>query len=155
MGLVHGGLFTDMAVTVPVGKVDAAATKLLKVTKEALEKGIAVARSGSRVGDISFAIEQFIKSEASDFGIVEELAGHGVGYKVHEDPYVPNFGKKNSGPLLKSGMVLAIEPMINEGGKTVVLGHDGYTYKTADGKRSAHFEKTIVIRRGEADILTE
>lgn len=154
MGLIHKGLYTDMAVTVPVGKVDTAAEKLLKVTQEALEQGIAAARAGNRVGEISHAIESFIKSAAADYGIVEELAGHGVGYKVHEDPYVPNYGKKDEGPILKTGMVLAIEPMVNEGGKAVVLDTDGYTYRTADGKRSAHFEKTIVISHDRAEILT-
>lgn len=154
MGLIHGGLVTDMAVTVPVGKVDAKAVRLLRVTKQALEKGIAAALAGNRVGDISFAIESFIKSVAEGFGIVEDLAGHGVGYKVHEDPYVPNYGKQHSGPLLKAGMVLAIEPMVNEGTKAVVLSPDGYTYKTKDGKCSAHFEHTIVITENGAEILT-
>ena len=155
MGLIHEGLYTDMAVTVSVGKIDESAAKLLQVTEEALAKGIATARAGNRVGDISYAVESHIKSVAPSFGIVEELAGHGVGYKVHEDPYVPNYGKKNSGPVLKVGMVIAIEPMVNEGGKAVVLSIDGYTYKTADGKRSAHFEKTIVITEGDAEILTK
>ena len=153
MGLIHKKLFTDMAVTVPVGKIDASAKKLLEVTEEALRRGIAAARSGNKIGDISHGIETFIKPHG--YGIVEELAGHGVGYKVHEDPYVPNYGKKNTGPVLKPGMVLAIEPMVNEGTKAVVLSPDGYTYRTADGKRSAHFEKTIVITDGEAEILTE
>ena len=152
MGLIHEGLFTDMAVTVPVGEVDASAKKLLEVTEKALAVGIAAARAGNRVGDISFAIESFVKPHG--LGIVEELAGHGVGYKVHEDPYVPNYGKKNSGPILKAGMIIAIEPMVNEGGKAVVLSPDGYTYKTADGKRSAHFENTIAVTTGGAEILT-
>ena len=155
MGLIHKGFYTDMAVTVPVGAIDAKAVKLLNVTKEALAKGIAAVCVGNRVGDISHAIESYIKSVAPDFGIVEQLAGHGVGYKVHEEPYVPNYGKKNTGPVLKSGMVLAIEPMVNEGTKAVVLSSDGYTYRTADGKRSAHFEKTVVITEREAEILTE
>ena len=155
MGLIHKNLFTDMAVTVAVGAIDAVALKLLKVTKEALAKGIATARVGKKVGDISYAIESYIKSVAPDFGIVRGLAGHGVGYKVHEDPYVPNFGSKNSGPVLKSGMVLAIEPMVNEGNYAVVLAEDGFTYKTADGKRSAHFEHTIAINEGVAEVLTK
>ena len=155
MGLIHKNLFTDMAVTVPVGKITPAAAKLLQVTEEALVRGIAAARGGKRVGDISFAIESFIKSAAADYGIVEELAGHGVGYKVHEDPYVPNYGQKGKGPMLKPGMVLAIEPMVNEGGKAVRLSADGYTYRTVDGKRSAHFEKTVVITENGAEILTK
>jgi len=136
-----------------VGKVDAAAEKLIEVTKHALEKGIAAARAGARVGDISHAVESFVVS-AGRFGIVEELAGHGVGYKVHEDPYIPNYGEGDSGPVLEPGMVIAIEPMINEGGKAIMLAPDGYTYKTADGKRSAHFEKTVAITSGDAEILT-
>ncbi len=152
LGLIHKGLFTDMAITVAVGKIDASAEKLLEVTKGALAKGIASARGGGRVGHISSAIERFVKPFG--YGIVRELAGHGVGYKVHEDPFVPNFGNKNTGPILKPGMVLAIEPMLNLGVKETVLSADGYTYKTADGKRSAHFEKTIVITEGEAEILT-
>lgn len=155
MGLIHKNLFTDMAVTVAVGAVDEVALKLLKVTKEALARGIAAASGGNRVGDISHAIESFIKSAAPDFSIVRGLAGHGVGYQVHEDPYVPNYGKKRSGPILKPGMVLAIEPMVNLGSYEVVLAEDGFTYKTADGKRSAHFEHTIVITEGVAEILTQ
>ncbi|MBI2475751.1 MAG: type I methionyl aminopeptidase [Candidatus Taylorbacteria bacterium] len=155
LGLVHKNLFTDMAVTVPVGEVDAPAKKLLTVTEEALRRGIAAARGGNRVGDISYAIESYIKSAAPDFGIVEELAGHGVGYKVHEDPYVPNYGQKGTGEILKPGMVLAIEPMVNEGTKKVLLAPDDYTYRTADGKRSAHFEKTIVITDDAAEVLTD
>lgn len=154
-GLIHKKLFTDMAVTVPVGAIDETAKKLLSVTEGALAVGIDAARAKNRVGDISNAIEVFIKSAKMNFGIVEVLAGHGVGYHVHEDPYVPNYGKKNTGVILKPGMVLAIEPMVNEGRKAVVLDKDGYTYKTADGKRSAHFEKTVVITDGEAEILTQ
>lgn len=154
MGLIHKNLYTDMAVTVPVGTIDESVEKLLEVTEAALAKGIAAARAGSRVGDISYAVESFVRSAGANFGIVEELAGHGVGYKVHEDPYVPNYGKKNTGPILKAGMVIAIEPMVNEGSKAVVLSSDGYTYKTADGKRSAHFEKTVAITTGDAEILT-
>jgi methionyl aminopeptidase len=153
MGIKHKKLFTDMAVTVAVGEIDAEARKLLEVTKESLKRGIAAARAGARVGDISYAVESYIKP--FKFGIVEGLAGHGVGYKVHEDPYVPNFGKKNTGPVLKTGMVIAIEPMVNEGTKNIVLDEDGFTYKTADGKRSAHFEHTVVITDKGAEILTD
>jgi len=153
MGLKHKNLFTDMAVTVAVGKIDPETQKLLDVTRESLERGIAAAKAGARVGDISYAVESFIKSSGA-YGIVEELAGHGVGYKVHEDPYVPNFGKKNIGPVLKAGMVIAIEPMVNLGTKKVVLDEDGFTYKTADGKPSAHFEHTVAITEKGAEVLT-
>lgn len=155
MGLRHKGLFTDMAVTVAVGEIDAVARKLLTVTEEALRCGIAAARAGKRVGEISRAVETSVKSAAPEFGIVEQLAGHGVGYAVHEDPYVPNYGSKKSGPILKTGMVIAIEPMVNEGDKKVVLSEDGHTYRTADSKRSAHFEHTVVITDGDAEILTQ
>jgi methionyl aminopeptidase len=152
MGLIHGGLYTDSAVTIPIGEVDEQAQKLMAVTKEALKIGIKEARAGKRVGDIGFAIEKYLKPFG--FGIVKELAGHGVGYAVHEDPYIPNYGKKGKGELLKEGMVIAIEPMVNEGTAKIVIDEDGFTYKTADGKRSAHFEHTIVIRHGDPEVLT-
>lgn len=153
MGLIHRGLVTDMAVTVPVGKIDASAQKLIEVCGESLMKGILSANGGNTIGDIGFAIERFVRPFG--YGIVRELAGHGVGYKVHEDPYVPNFGKRGAGEKLKSGMILAIEPMVNEGSEKIILDKDGYTYHTADGKRSAHFEHTILITKGKAEILTK
>ncbi len=154
MGLNHRGFFTDMAVTVPVGETDESAKKLLKVTEGAMAEGIKKAQAGNRVGDISNAVEKFIKRSAPEFGIVETLAGHGVGYKIHEDPFVPNYGAKKSGPILKEGMIIAIEPMVNEGDKRVILSEDGYTYRTADGKRSAHFEVTLAVCKGGAEVLT-
>lgn len=153
MGLIHGGLFTDSAVTMIVGKGDAKAKKLISSTRKALELGIKAARGGNRVGDIGFAIESFVKPLG--FGLAEGLAGHGVGYKVHEDPYVPNTGKSNDGPLLKPGMIIAIEPMLNEGTSAVVFDKDEYTVRTRDGKRSAHFEHTILITEKGAEILTK
>ncbi|MBU6430953.1 MAG: type I methionyl aminopeptidase [Patescibacteria group bacterium] len=153
MGLIHKGLMTDMAVTVPVGKVDDSARKLIEVCKESLMKGIEAANGGNTIGDIGFAIERFVRSFG--YGIVRELAGHGVGHKVHEDPYVPNFGKRGAGEKLKPGMILAIEPMLNEGTEKITLDKDGYTYRTKDGKRSAHFEHTILITKGKAEILTK
>lgn len=155
MGLRHKGLFTDMAVTVAVGEIDAVARKLLTVTEEALRCGVGAARVGKRVGDISHAIQSFIKSEAPEFGIVEALAGHGVGYAIHEDPFVPNYGSKKSGPILNTGVVIAIEPMVNEGDKRVVLSEDGHTYRTADSKRSAHFEHTVAVTEKGAETLTQ
>lgn len=152
MGLTHKGFITDMAVTVPVGQIDEKAEKLIEITKKALHIGIKSARGGKRVGDIGYAIENFVIP--FNYGIVEDLAGHGVGYKVHEDPYVPNVGNKDEGPKLKPGMVIAIEPMLNEGTPMIILDKDGYTFKTADGKRSAHFEHTIVITEKEPIILT-
>ncbi len=153
MGIVHKGLITDSAVTVIVGKGDAQARKLLKVTRDALQKGIEAARGGNRVGDIGNAIETFVAPHG--FSHAEGLAGHGVGYAVHEDPYVPNTGKAGEGVVLKAGMVIAIEPMLNEGTGKIKLDQDGYTFRTRDGKRSAHFEHTIVITDGEPIVLTK
>lgn len=152
LGLVHKGLITDAAVTVGAGTISKAHTKLLEVTKAALMAGIKEAKGGRHVGDISNAIERH--GIAGKYGIVEELSGHGVGYHVHEDPYVPNYGDAGMGEVLQPGMVIAIEPMFNMGSKEVKLEKDGYTYKTVDGKVSAHFEHTIVITKGEPEILT-
>lgn len=153
LGLLHNGLITDMAVTVPVGKIDAEAERLLRVTREALNKGIEKARLGNTTGHIGEAIQNYVAPHG--FGIVKELAGHGVGYEVHEDPYVPNYGKAGEGEKLVVGMVLAIEPIINEGDKKVKIDKDGYTYRTADGKRSAHFEHTVLITETGSEVLTK
>lgn len=153
LGLNHKGLFTDHAVTVAVGETTKQVRELLSVTKEALYAGIAQARSGQRTGDIGYAIEQF--AHAHKYGIVRDLSGHGVGVHIHEDPYIPNYGKKGKGELLRPGMVVAIEPMFNLGGDDVVCLKDGYTYKTTDGKKSAHFEHTVLITEEGPEILTE
>ncbi len=153
LGLKHKGLFTDHAITVPVGNVAKSDLELLRVTKEALLVGIDVARGGNRVGDIGYAIEQYVKKYG--YGITRDLSGHGVGRAIHEDPYIPNYGKAGKGELLKPGMVIAIEPMFNLGGDPTVVARDGYTVKTADGSRSAHFEHTVHITEGEAEILTQ
>ena len=154
LGIQHKKLFTDMAMTVPVGNISDASKKLLTVTQRALEAGISEARAGNHIGDISYAIERYIKSQGQ-YGIVEELAGHGVGKAIHEDPYVPNFGKKGTGAELVAGMVIAIEPMVNNGTRAIVVAPDDWTICTADGKRSAHFEHTILITEGEPEILTK
>jgi len=151
LGIKHKGLFTDHAVTVPVGKTDKKSEKLMYDTKEALMVGVDMARGGNTVGDIGHAIEQFVNKR---YGIVRELAGHGVGVKIHEDPYIPNYGKAGHGQKLITGMVVAIEPMLNIGKADIISCDDGYTIKTADGSRSAHFEHTILITEGEAEILT-
>lgn len=153
LGLVHRGLVTDASITVPVGKISPELERLVEVTRKALYAGIKAAKGGKRVGDIGNAISR----EAAPFGygVVEELAGHGVGYSVHEDPFVPNFGEPGKGEALRPGMVIAIEPMFNLGTKNVELDKDGYTFRTADGKPSAHFEHTIVITKSGAEILTE
>jgi len=156
LGLKHKGLFTDMAITASVGKVNAVNQKLMEITEQALRVGIEAARVGNRVGDISNNIESFIRSQKNNkYGIVEVLAGHGVGRAIHEDPFIPNFGKKGTGEKLLPGMVLAIEPMINLSTRNVTIDADDWTFRTADGKNSAHFEHTIVITEGEAEILTK
>lgn len=152
LGIKHRGLFTDMAVTVGIGKIDKTAERLMEVTSQALEVGIMAAVGGATTGDIGYAIESFVKPYK--FGIVRELSGHGVGHHIHEDPYVPNYGRRGSGIKLKPGMVLALEPMINEGREGIILGRDNFTYSTEDGRRSAHFEKTILITDGKPEILT-
>ncbi|MBP9715514.1 MAG: type I methionyl aminopeptidase [Candidatus Pacebacteria bacterium] len=153
LGLKHKGLFTDMALSVAVGEISNGSKKLLEITERALMTGIAEARGGNRTGDIGHAIESFVKPYK--YGIVEVLAGHGVGKHIHEDPFIPNFGKKGTGAKLVPGMVVALEPMLNNGTKNVKLDKDGYTFKTADGKRSAHFELTILITEGKPEILTK
>jgi len=153
LGLTHKGLITDAAITVPVGKISPELECLLDTTEKALKAGIKAAKGGKRVGDISTAIERV--GLAGKYGIVEELAGHGVGYDVHEDPYVPNYGDAGKGEALKPGMVIAIEPMFNLGGREVELDPDDYTFRTADGKPSAHFEHTVLITKGDAEILTQ
>lgn len=149
---LYKGLITDTAVTVPIGTISKTTKKLLNTTRETLYVGIKAARAGNTVGDIGHAMETFVKP--SGFGIVRDLCGHGVGYNAHEDPQIPNFGKSGTGPKLRVGMVLALEPMLTEGSEHIVLDADGYTFKTADGSRSAHFEHTIVITSGDPEILT-
>lgn len=151
LGIKHNGLFTDHAVTVAVGNITKASQQLLHITKEALAVGIAEAKAGNTVGDIGYAIEKFV---GGHYGIVRELSGHGVGIKIHEDPYIPNYGKAGKGQKLIPGMVIAIEPMLNIGRAGIVSMSDGYTIKTADGSRSAHFEHTILVTDGEPEILT-
>jgi len=155
LGVKHRGLFTDMAMTVPVGKVDVKNLKLMEVTRKALQIGIDAARGGNTVGDIGYAIESFVHAHKGvKYGIVEVLSGHGVGRKIHEDPYIPNFGKQRKGEKLVPGMIVALEPMLNLGTKHVTMDDDGYTIRTADGKHSAHFEHTILITNGDPEILT-
>lgn len=153
LGIVHKGLITDAAITVPVGNISDELNNLLETTKKALMAGIKAAKGGKKVGDIGVAIER--PAVAKGYGVVEELSGHGVGYSVHEDPFIPNYGVAGTGDTLKPGMVLAIEPIFNLGDHRIVLDSDGYTYRTKDGKQSAHFEHTILITKGEPEILTK
>lgn len=154
LGLKHGGLFVDSARTIPVGEVDQLSKDLIAITKKTLYAGIDAAHGGGRIGDIGAAVGKV--AEGTGFGIVEYLGGHGVGHNVHEDPFIPNYGKKGTGQKLVPGMVLALEPMLNEGSKDVTLSmEDNFTFSTMDGKRSAHFEHTILITDGTAEILTK
>ncbi|MFA6519995.1 MAG: type I methionyl aminopeptidase [Candidatus Paceibacterota bacterium] len=156
LGVKHKNLFTDMAMTVPVGRVSGIDLKLMEATEEALHVGIDAARAGNTIGDIGYAIESFVRSRKGvKYGIVEVLSGHGVGREIHEDPYIPNFGKRGTGAKLVPGMIVALEPMLNLGTKHVTIDDDGYTIRTADGKRSAHFEHSILITDGEPEILTK
>lgn len=153
LGLTHKGLITDSAVTVAVGEVGERERKLILHTEEALARGIKEARGGGFIGDIGAAIGSFARSLG--YGIPEGLAGHGVGYSVHEDPYVPNEGRKGTAERLVPGMVIAIEPMLTLGGDRIVLASDGYTYKTKDKSIAAHAEHTVVITDGDPIILTK
>ena len=153
LGLTHKGLITDSAITVGVGKIKKEDGNLIKHCKEALALGIKAAKGGGHVGDIGHAIESFVRPLG--YGLCQGLAGHGVGFRVHEDPFVPNEGSKGEGEILRSGMVIAIEPMITLGTDKIVLSSDGFTYKTADGSNAAHFEHTIAITDGEPVVLTK
>ena len=153
VGSIVDGYYGDHARTFPVGEIDSAHKKLLKVTKESLIKGINVARPGNRIGDISNAIQTH--AESNGYGVVTELVGHGIGANLHEDPQIPNFGKKGTGPTIKEGMCFAIEPMINMGSPNVITKSDKWTICTVDGQPSAHFEHTITITNNGAEILTK
>ena len=153
-GVLLNGFYGDAAFSFAFSMVNADVQALLKVTRESLYKGIEAIKSGNRIGDISFAIQQYCEKQHG-YGVVRELVGHGVGKSLHEDPEVPNFGLKGKGPLLKEGMVLAIEPMVNLGNKAVKQQEDGWTILTRDGKASAHFEHSVAVRRDGADILSD
>lgn len=152
LGVTHKGMITDAAITVAVGKASVEDSELIRQTASALEAGIRAARPGGRIGDIAAAIEAVGRKKG--YGIVEELGGHGVGHHVHEEPYIPNHGRKGTGPILKPGMVLALEPMFTLGSRHVRLMPDGYTIVTNDGTRAAHFEHTIVITEEGVEVLT-
>lgn len=151
-GAVKDGYNGDSAYTFCVGEVAPEVKALLKTTKESLYVGIEKAEEGKRIGDISNAIQEYC--EKRGYSVVRELTGHGVGKKLHEDPEVPNYGRRGTGPLIKNGLVIAIEPMINMGSKNVVFERDGWTCRTRDRKPSAHFEHTIAVHNGKADILS-
>lgn len=143
----------DSAYTFALGKISDEVKQLMRITKESLYKGIEKAIVGNRVGDISFAVQDYTEKQHG-YGVVRELVGHGLGHELHEDPQVPNYGKRGTGPKLKDGLVIAIEPMINLGGREVLNDKDGWTIRTSDGKPSAHYEHTVCVRKGKADILS-
>jgi methionyl aminopeptidase len=148
----YNGYIGDNAVTVPVGSIPPRVAELLRVTEEALALGINAAVTGNRIGDISHAVQTFV--EAHGFSIVREMVGHGVGQSMHEEPQIPNFGRRNSGDRIKPGMTLAIEPMVNLGRHEVRTLSDGWTVVTADGSPSAHFEHTVLTTESGPEILT-
>ncbi len=152
IGVIEEGWVGDTAATVAVGMVDERVDLLMRVTENALERAIRIAHEGTRLGDICAEIED--EARRNRFSVVREFVGHGVGRKLHEEPQIPNYGKRGSGPRLKAGMTLAIEPMINLGTAAVRLLDDGWTVVTADGLPSAHFEHTVLITKDEPEILT-
>jgi methionyl aminopeptidase len=152
LGASFKGFQGDSAVTVGVGKTSPEARKLVATTEEVLKAGIAAARTGARLGDVSVAIQSY--AESRGYSVVREYTGHGIGRDLHEEPQVPNFGIAGTGPVLKKGMALALEPMVNIGDWRTKVGEDQWTVVTADGSLSAHFEHTIAITDGEAEILT-
>jgi methionyl aminopeptidase len=149
---LKNGFYGDHAYTFEVGEVDSATKKLLKITKESLYEGIRATKVGNRVEDIGNAVQVYC--EAHGYGVVRELCGHGLGRKMHEDPEVPNYGKRGRGKKLVNGMVIAIEPMINMGTKNIQQHKDGWTITTADGKPSAHFEHDVAIVDGKPELLS-
>lgn len=153
VGILLDGWVGDTATTVGVGAITPSRHRLLEKSQNALAAGIRAARGGARLGDICHAVERTVKE--AGYSVVKEFVGHGVGRKLHEEPQIPNFGKANTGPILRPGMTLAIEPMVNEGSCEVRILKDGWTAVTADGRDSAHFEHVILITEGEPEILTD
>lgn len=152
IGMKYEGMITDMSRTFSCGKIAPNAHKLLKITKESLDQGISKIKDGARLSEYSIAVDSYVRSYG--FSTVRELVGHGVGKYLHEDPQIPNFRSNEKDVMLKTGMTLALEPMINEGSKYIKLMEDGWTYVTKDGKLSAHFEDTVVVTKSGCKILT-
>lgn len=152
-GLIYKGMYLDHAWTFPVGEISKEAKKLLQATEEALYIGIKQAKIGRKIGDISYVIEE--RAYKDDFFVVDGLAGHGVGYEIHEDPYVPNIGDQHTGPKIEEGLVIAIEPMFALGASDIILEKDGQTYSTKDGSLSAQFEHTVAITKKGPIIVTK
>lgn len=153
LGILYKGYHTDMAVTLPVGRVLPETQRLIRVTKEALERGVEKAKPGHTFGDISNAIQEFVESQG--FNVVRDLCGHGIGRELHEDPQILNYGKRRAGPELVEGMVFCLEPMVTVRDWKIKKTKDGYGYETADGSLSCHFEHTVVVTKTGCQILTE
>lgn len=153
VGVFKNGFHGDSAYTFAIGTISKEVAQLMAVTRESLYRGIEKAVAGNRVGDIANAIQEYTEKKHG-YGVVRELVGHGLGRNLHEDPQVPNFGKKGSGPKLKENTVIAIEPMVNLGTKDVYYDTDGWTVRTKDGKPAAHYEHTVAVRKGKAEILS-
>jgi len=153
LGIRYKGYCTDLAITLPVGKIDEKTKKLIETTKQALEIGIEQAKAGNHLEDIGWAIQNYV--EKRGFNVIRELVGHGVGKGVHEEPQIPNYGKKGRGPKLKEGMILALEPMVAVGDWHVEKCEDGFGYRTKDKSLAAHFEHTIAITKAGPEILTK
>jgi methionyl aminopeptidase len=151
-GVILNGWYGDSAYTFAVGEISGDVRRLLDYTKESLEDGVKEAVAGKRIGDISFAVQN--KAESGGYSVVRELVGHGLGRKLHEQPEVPNYGKRGTGIKMEKGLVICIEPMINLGRKETLQMRDGWTVKTVDGKPSAHFEYAVAVDKGRADVLT-
>lgn len=153
LGLKHEGFFVDAAISVPVGEVEPKYLKLLNTTEEALSAGISAIKIGGKIGDISSAIESV--ANRGKYGVVRVLGGHAIGKHIHEMPFIPNYGQAGIGPIIQKGMLLALEPIFNEGNADVYIDRkDGYTFRTSDGLRSAHFEHTVLVTEKGGEILT-
>ena len=152
LGIKYKGFFSDMAITIAVGKIDSETNKLIKVTERSLREGIKAIRPGNHIGDISFAIQKYVESRG--FKVVRELCGHGIGRELHEDPQILNYGKKHTGPEIKEGMVFCLEPMVTMGDWRIKKSPDGFGWETKDGSLSAHFEHTIAVTKTGYQILT-
>lgn len=153
LGIIYNGYHSDMAVTLPVGKINSEAKKLIEATKKALEIGIQTVKPGNTFGDISAAIQKYVESQ--NFNVVRDLCGHGIGKDLHEDPEILNYGKSGAGPKIKEGMVFCLEPMVAAGDWHIKKSKDGQGYETQDGSLSAHFEHTIAVTKSCAQVLTK
>lgn len=153
LGIVYNGFYSDMAVTVPIGAIDPEISRLVRVTKKSLKRAIGRVKPGKTIGDIAQSVQSYV--EGQGFQVVRDLCGHGIGRRLHEDPEIPNFGQRHKGPMLKMGMVLAIEPMVVIGRPGIKKGPDGFAFQTADNSISAHFEHTIAVTEREPRVLTK